>query len=139
MSSTSSKPQQVQLIGTRRNVERVQVAPGIEIARRLVDHAPHYGLIRLRRDPEGTLTPMLSTWKAGVRLTADLGERLGIGLSHRHFTILIRAGFIRAKRPAPRTTIIDLESLHQHLLACEDPDFWNEENLNRWKLAEDET
>lgn len=129
---------QVQLLGGKQKLTRIEVAPGVRIGQRIADHAPKYGFVRLRRNADGTLTPMLSTWGCHIPLTMDLGERLGIHVDYRTFKALIGGGFIRAKKLSPRRTLIEVESLHHHLLECEDPEFWTEERIARYQAAEAE-
>ena len=38
---------------------------------------------------------------------------------------LIKAGFVASRRPAPNTTVIDVESWFEHLHASSDPEFWD--------------
>lgn len=116
----------------------IRIAPDAKPTENLAERVPTIGVVRLARDPKGRLIPMLRTWKPEVRLTKDLPAQLGIEIDYRTLCRLISAGFIRARRPAPRLTLVSIESLIEHLDLCRDPEFWEGENLERYQLAQAE-
>jgi hypothetical protein len=115
----------------------VQAAPGqfvpVEISK---DMVPRYGFVRMTPQPDGTYRAVLVHSAGFVRLGHDLPERLGItGMSFRTLLRLISGGFVACSRPAPRTYLVDLQSLANHLQASTDPEFWTDERKRRFTLA----
>lgn len=114
----------------------IEIAPGETIPRpELAKHVPEFGIVRMQREANGQLTPMLRTWKPEVRLTKDLPGKLGLEMDYRTLLRLAIAGFIESRRPAPRLTLISIPSLVSHMDACRDPEFWTPARITAWNAA----
>lgn len=96
---------------------------------------PRHGYISLMRLADGNYMQVLNSWGETVRLTEDLLRQLGIDISPDTLRRLMNGDFVRWTRPAPNTTLLDLASLHAHLEACRDPDFWTEERVRKYRDA----
>lgn len=97
-----------------------------------------HGLVRLSKRPDGSIFPVLKTWHSHERLTDDLPARLGLGMDAATLRVLCYAGFVKASRPTPFVTLIDVQSLLEHLEATEGEnaaDFWTEARRRRYRQA----
>ncbi|MBB5351087.1 hypothetical protein HNR46_001321 [Haloferula luteola] len=101
----------------------------------LIPGIPSLGVVNLVRQKDGSLIPMLRTWKPEVQLTKDIPSKLGLELSWRNLRIAVRAGFIISRRPAPRVTLIRIDSLMNYLEESADPEFWTPQRTHEWELA----
>lgn len=118
----------------------IEIAPGVTLSRpQLAAATPEFGVVRMRREANGQLTPMLRTWKAEVKLTKDLPEQLGVEIDYRTMLRLAAAGFISTRRPSPRLTLVNIASLIEHMDACQDPEFWTPARMKRWNDANTES
>jgi hypothetical protein len=118
---------------------RVQVRPGVwQEVSFPARAAARWGLVRLRGGSGGTLTPDLTTWTGWYRLTENPERDLGLPVSRQFLTILGLGGFIRVRRPSPAVTLIDVESLYDHLQRTEGDkavEFWGRDNIAKWEEA----
>jgi hypothetical protein len=88
---------------------------------------PEYALCRYipRRDGVFQLVPV--SWHGCVRLTLRLPARLGLHCSYRVLYRLVASGLVAGYRLSPKTTLIDLGSLYDHLMSCHtqaDSPYW---------------
>lgn len=114
----------------------IPVAPGVSIEdARGKAHVPSLGVVNLVRQKDGSLIPMLRTWKPYVKLTVDLPEKLGLDLTYRTLRTLILAGFVDARAITPRQTLVNVGSLFAHFDAVRDPEFWTPERVKAWEDA----
>lgn len=115
-----------------------EVAPGIFATTELApEEVPRFGIVRMLRQPDGRYIPVLTGYGQMMRMGDQFVRKCGIeGLSTRTLYRLIAAGFVRCRRPAPNVIFVDLVSLVEHLEKTEDPEFWNAENLRRYRQAE---
>ncbi len=114
----------------------IPVAPGVTIEdARGKANCPSLGVVNLVRQKDGSLIPMLRTWKPWVKLTVDLPEKLGIELSYRTLRTLILAGFVDARAITPRQTLVNVGSLFAHFDNVRDPEFWTPERVRAWEDA----
>ncbi len=121
-----------------------QLAPGkFEACEFIPDDAPRYGMVRLMRQTDGSLLPVLKLFGQYRRL-AGLATELGIrDLSQRTLDRLVETGFIQSIRPSPSVILVDMESLCQHLENTRDPEFWTPRRRaqyrDSWKREEKES
>jgi len=114
----------------------IEIAPGQTLPRvELAQHVPAFGIVRMRRETNGQLTPLLRTWEPEVRLTKDLPEQLGLELDYRTLSRLAASGSALLDKPAPRLTLISIPSLVAHMDECADPEFWTPERTARFNAA----
>lgn len=120
---------------------QIEVAPG----KTIVDLPPQ----EVKRVAVATLLPTgdPSTYKAvakvhdvNMRLTAELLKTLGIGSRTDTMRRLIKAGFVDGCRVAPTCYLVNIESYFAHVAAVkkaaeEGREFWDEENLSRYRAA----
>ena len=99
--------------------------PRAEIAR--------FGFITLMRLPDGNYMPVVKTWGQTLRLTEDLCRNLGLDVSYDTIRRLINGKFLRVRRVAPNSILLELESLYDHLEAVRDPEFWTPERIKRYR------
>ncbi len=126
--------------GNARSVTaRVQVRPGVwHDVSFPARAASRWGVVRLRAGAGGVLTPDLTTWTGWYRLTENPERDLGLPVSRQFLIILGLGGFIRTRRPSPAVTLIEVESLLEHLRNTEGDkavEFWNAANQKRWEDA----
>ncbi len=100
---------------------------------------PKVVIFRLFQDKvKGTffVRPM-QLWGSLVRFNATLCEDLALPIGRTTLWRLVYGGFIGAYRVAPMTTLIDLDSLRAHLVACkidgEAAPFWTKEKVLRYR------
>jgi len=115
-----------------------EIAPGKRASVKLpCDSLTKYGVVKLKRT-NGTLIPLLKTWQGQVKLTHDLPALLGIGIDHSTLRMLCYAGFVKSSRPTPFVTIIDVQSLLDHIEATSGENaaaFWSAENRRKYAEA----
>jgi len=75
-----------------------------------------------------------------VPVTSKMAKALGLGASTDTLRRLIKAGFIKGCRFAPRVYLLDLDSYHAHLALLqrhndEGTEFWTPERLARYRSA----
>lgn len=79
----------------------------------------------------------LDLWGGLVRVNATLCEDLGLPIGRTTLWRLIYGGFLTAYRTAPMTTLLELESLRQHLIATRidgnAPPFWTQDKITRYR------
>ena len=115
----------------------MEIAPGkpipaLEIPRTAV---PRYGMVRLSRQPDGSYIPVLLTWGQTVRLTGRLAHEMGFDADYNTLMRLYMAGFIKGHRMAPGVTLLDLQSIYDHLERTRDPEYWTEERRAQYRKA----
>ena len=117
----------------------VEVAPGQYAAPSVhPSDVPRFGLVRLMRQPDGTYAPVLKHHGQWVRCGTEMLKNCGLeGLPLRTFYRLVNAGFVKQSRPTPNVILVDLASLVDHIHASGDPEFWNEDRLRQFRLADD--
>ena len=115
-----------------------ELAPGKRGSVKLPSEAlTKFGFVKLKRK-DGGLFPVLKTWQGVVRLTDDLPEKLGIGMDSQTLRTLCYAGFVKSSRPTPFVTLIDIQSLLDHIEATTGEgagEFWTEANRRRYARA----
>lgn len=122
----------VQSIKTGR---RIEVAPGRHVADPEIprDEVARYGFAKLMRQSDGSYIPVLQCWGETVRARESIWREMGIDVGSETIKRLIRAGFVRCRRIAPDTTLVDLQSLYEHLEAVRDPEFWTEARIQQYR------
>lgn len=120
-------------------VVECEIAPGKVIKTKVPRECLNsYGLVRLARQPDGRQMPELKTWQQWVRLTDDLPERLGLDMDSDTLRVLCYAGFVKASRPSPFVTLLDVQSLLDHLEATTGDNaatWWTEERRIQYRQA----
>ncbi len=117
---------------------RVEVSPGqFETVTFPTAAASRWGAVRLRQVPgSATLRFELRTWTREYRLTDKPQRDLGLPMHWQWYIVMGYLGkFFKVRRPSPRVTLIDLDSLHRHLEASEEPGFWTPERIERAEAA----
>jgi len=123
----------------------VEYAPGQFAAIIAGEAIPRYGIVRWQHMGKNQWRPQLVGWGRYVALrrffrpnaTGDephpLLARLGLDLCYNSILRLYKNGFITGSMPVPHRILIDIESLSRHLKEAEDPEFWTEERVARYK------
>lgn len=105
------------------------------------DALPQYGMCRFVRQPNGDYRAIAVTHGALVKLTTDIGTRLGFRSEGKGIYESIKrlcwAGFIRHKRLTHDSYYLDLHSLYKFLRRTENPGFWSKERIARYLDARD--
>lgn len=119
-----------------------QVAPGVWVSGMPAFDVPTHVLCKLvPGECPGTFTLEPEAYPGYVRMTDDIGRRLGIiGLSVTTLRRLMWGGFIDHIRPAPGSTFISIESLLEHFKRtandCEqEKSYWTAKRREEWKIT----
>jgi hypothetical protein len=116
-----------------------EIAPGQTIRTKVPREClTAYGLVRLNKQPNGNRVPDLKTWQQYVRLTDDLPSRLGLDIDSDTLRVLCYAGFVKASRPTPFVTLVDVQSLLDHIEATSGDNaaaWWTEERRIQYRTA----
>ena len=105
---------------------QIEVAPGKTVFPAPDDiDLPKVALVSWQKIGPSEYRPVVRIHERWVRLTGALPEHLGMGIDYNTLMRLIKAGFVASRRPAPNTTVIDVESWFEHLHASSDPEFWD--------------
>ncbi len=77
-----------------------------------------------------------------VRLTEDITDHLGLPIAINTLRRLINGGFVNGYKITPKTILIDLSSLWEHLNNCridpEAPSFWTRDRHEKWLASRDD-
>ncbi len=104
----------------------IEVAPGKSIQPLPQDlDLPKVALVSWQKIGPNEYRPVVRVHERWVRVTGGLPVQLGMGIDYNTLMRLIKAGFIVSRRPAPNTTVIDLESWFAHMQASSDAEFWD--------------
>lgn len=122
------------------NAELSQIAPGVWVSGVPEFETPSHVICKLvpGKTP-GTYTLEPEPYPGYVRMTDDIGDRLGvIGLSNSTLRRLMWAGFVEHIRAAPGCLFISIESLLSHFRATKNDlgrevSFWNRGRREKWK------
>lgn len=116
-----------------------EVAPGqmaeMQVPREAIDR---YGLVKMMRLKDGTVRPIMRTWSSMMRITRDLPRQLGLDMSVHTLHVLVRSGLVRGSKPAPSTTLIDVDSLMRHIQQTTGErarDYWTAERHRQYQEA----
>lgn len=126
-------------MSTKTEEIEVEIYPGAKVRVKVQDKVPQYCTFALVESPCGSyrLTPF--NWSQHVRMSEDLAERLGLGISTSVFYRLLNAGFVESSEMGPHTVVVDLVSLLKHLRRTRrkpgKPSWWNAERLDLWKAT----
>lgn len=116
-----------------------EAAPGVMASAKLPRGIlpPRQAIIKLVPQEGGMLRPELETHPGVINLKHWTEEKFGV--SRGVIAVLVDAGFVDGEKPAPRTTLVVLESWFAHRQRVrENPWFWrDEENSRRYTLASD--
>ncbi|WP_397383437.1 hypothetical protein [Prosthecobacter sp.] len=120
---------------TKREIE-VEIIPGRKCKVAIPQEAPPkiiiFRLFKNKQTKEYFTRPV-DLWGGLIRFNATLCEDLALPIGRTTLWRLIYGGFVDAFRMAPMTTLIDLESLRQHLIATKidgnKAPFWNKERV----------
>lgn len=118
-----------------------EVAPNQWVAHIPPAAVPRFALCRLERQQDGSYRPeILDDWGQHVRLTVDLGDRLGFqGLSYQTIKRLIIGGWVQGANPSPGCWYVNLDSLVAHLARTARGDagesWWTREREAAWVAA----
>jgi hypothetical protein len=117
---------------------RVKAAPD-EDAVPWPEHLPiptTVGVFEMAPERDGRFVPMLRLHATLVKMTSNITEQLGLGITYISLRRLMLAGFVRSVQITPRQYAFDLQSYYQHLNhVAQDPEFWTGKNLKRYKEA----
>lgn len=123
----------------KREIE-VEIIPGRKCRVAIPqDKPPKLLLFRLLPDKKANtwFTRPVTLWGNLARFDSTLCEDLGLPIGRTTLWRLIYAGFVKAYRIAPMTTLVDLESLMQHMhntqLDGESSLFWNNDRVTRYR------
>lgn len=124
---------------TKKEIE-VEIIPGRKCKVAIPQDAPPKVIIfRLFKDKaKGTFfTRPVDLWGGLIRFNSTLCEDLALPIGRTTLWRLIYGGFVDAFRVAPMTTLIDLESLRQHLIKTKidgnAPPFWTKEKVTLYR------
>lgn len=124
---------------TKREIQ-VEIVPGRKCWVTIPQEAPPKMIVfRLFPDKKngGFFTRPLTLWGGLVRINDTLCADLGLPIGRTTLWRLVYAGFLDAFRVAPMTTLLDLDSVRQHLLATKidanAPPYWTAERLTRYR------
>jgi len=118
----------------------VEIIPGRLCKVAIPQNAPPkviiFRLLRNKKTGEFFTRPV-DLWGGLVRFNSTLCEDLALPIGRTTLWRLIYGGFVDAFRMAPMTTLIDLESLRQHLLATKidgnKPPFWTKDRITLYR------
>ena len=83
----------------------------------------------------GNYQPKLRLHPRMIRMRANIGDELGLGVSYNALRRLMTAGFVRSLQITPGQYAFDLHSYRQHCdKVAADPEFWS--GVNRRKYME---
>ncbi|MDR2463578.1 MAG: hypothetical protein LBD30_07345 [Verrucomicrobiales bacterium] len=111
----------------------VEIAPSIKVESLPRGVVPRYGITQLMRETDGRYLPVLCLLEGNIRLTVDIGKRLGVDISYQTIHRLILGGFVEGRYLAPNTCLLNLGSFWRHYQATLDPEFWTPANLARYR------
>lgn len=98
---------------------RVQYAPGkftnIDLPRESVGS---FGYVKTVLMADGSVVPLWKTWSSTMKVGRDLPAKLGLDVHVDTIRCLIQAGIVKAGKFAPSCTLVDVDSLIRHLIAC---------------------
>lgn len=86
---------------------------------------PRRAVVSLALMPGGTYKPVIRLLSKWVQCSYLLHE-MGFHVSPVTISRLWQNGFINACKPTPQILLVDVVSLHEHLEATRDPEFWDE-------------
>lgn len=116
-----------------------EIAPGQKIKTKVPREClTSFGMVRLNQQPGGHRVPDLRTWQRLVRLTDDLPARLGLDIDSDTLRVLCYAGFVQASRPTPFVTLVDVQSIMDHIDATSGDNaatWWTEERRIQYRQA----
>lgn len=136
---------EIEINGETITAKMVEYAPGQYAAVLGAEVIPRYGVVRFDHVGKNHWRPCLIGWGRHIALRKFFREgatgnepnpelaRLGLDLSYNSVLRLYKNGFVRGRMPVPHRILIDLESLHRHLEATADPDFWTAEKIAQFK------
>jgi hypothetical protein len=111
----------------------IEIAPGMVRQITLADGiVPQLVLAKVVRLPSGRYVLTPTDFCGSVRLSYSLPRKLGLDCTYYCLRRLVVAGFIKASTVAEKTTLIDLQSLNEHLAATrtDAPEpFWTRERI----------
>lgn len=109
----------------------IEVAPGERYTDIPAANVPKAGIVRWVPAGDGTYRPRLQVMETWVRVGQC--EQFGIHIKRDTLIRLGIAGFISICQPSPMTPSISIESLIAHMEASQDPEFWTDERLERYR------
>jgi hypothetical protein len=118
----------------------VEIIPGRKCKVAIPQDAPPkviiFRLLRNKKTGEFFTRPV-DLWGGLIRFNATLCEDLALPIGRTTLWRLIYGGFVDAFRMAPMTTLIDLESLRQHLIATKidgnKAPFWTKDRITLYR------
>lgn len=130
--------------------ETREIAPGVFVGGIPDEAIPRVGFFALRKASDGTFIPVFLSFAPSIRLTKDIGRKLGIapeedGGDHApqsvYYTIkrLIHANLVQARQLTRNTYRLDLASFWRFWAACGDPGYWDAERQRRFREARYQT
>lgn len=98
---------------------RVEVSPGKVATMNLPRHKiGKFGLTKIILTADGTPQIVWKSWHTKVRITRDLPRQLGLPVDVETLRCLYNAGIVKGTKFSPAVTMIDLDSLAEHLEAA---------------------
>lgn len=127
-----------------------EIAPGVFVGGISDECIPRVGFFALKKAGDGTFVPVFLSFAPSIRLTKDIGKRLGIAPEEDggdgspesvYYTIkrLIHAGLVQAKQLTRNTYRLDLASFWRFWAACGEAGYWTEERQRRFREARYQT
>jgi hypothetical protein len=126
--------------GFKKTEIEIEIVPGRKCKVAIPQDAPPkviiFRLLRNKKTGEFFTSPV-TLWGGLIRFNSTLCEDLALPIGRTTLWRLIYGGFVDAFRVAPMTTLIDLESLRQHLIATKidgnAPPFWTRERVTLYR------
>ena len=117
----------------------IEIAPGMIRRAALVGGVvPQLVLAKVVRLPSGRYVLTPTDFCGTVRLSYSLPRKLGLDCTYYCLRRLIVAGFIKASTVSDKTTLIDLQSLNEHLANTRTDapvPFWTSERVRAYMDA----
>lgn len=124
----------------------VEVAPGVHriLEPNIIppDAMPRHGIFQLVKRPDGTMDPVAITHGTKIKLTTNIGKKLGIcgDDGHNIYRTLKRlfyAGFITGEMISADCYYLDLHSLFKYFRAVRNPGWWTKARVEHYKEHSD--
>ncbi|MEM9282097.1 MAG: hypothetical protein AAGA96_09740 [Verrucomicrobiota bacterium] len=125
----------VNIAGSKEKARLIEITPGKLVADVPRTALPRYGIVEFRQQTDGSLRPHFVVHGQYRPSNAVFLESIGFEISESSFYRLIRGGFVEAVMLTPKKYHIDLESFFDHVESVRDPEFWDEENCERFRTA----
>lgn len=121
--------------------DMAEIAPGVWAGDIPEADIPMVGFHSWQRLADGTFLPVIRTHQARMKLTYDIGRRIGLHMPDAADTRafydtmrrLVRGGFVAAGQPSPNTIEIDMNSFWAHYQRTRKPGYWTPERRAKYR------